>query len=1078
MRVARGESGCIFWAVIQLRRVCFHSLFVIAAVALLLMPARGQSPWVQASSPTSQDLYGVCCWSGKFVAVGAAGTILTSQDGVHWTAQSSGTAVTLRAVASLWGQFVAVGDQGTILTSPDGAAWTSVNQGGPNLFAAAVALPETFVAVGQDGGALRSSDGMHWSAESLGTSASLHAILDLPGAQMMAVGDAGMEVVLGLGISATAGNIGTADDLYGLALVGFPSASADFVVGSDGYCAFEGSSGWTPVALGVSGNLNAIAQTLGADGGSTAQVVIAADGGTTIIGTSPDTPQDLTWKVVPSGVTADLLGVCSNQIIVVVVGRGGTILAAPQGLGPPIISSLPFEPLPPVPVGSSTSFNVPTLPSGPLSYQWTFNGQIIPGQTAATLTLSDVQLNQAGSYTATINNGYATTSETFQMPVAFIGTMPGLIDTSFQPPNSAYESPIVPLPSGDVLDGETWLYANGAVNSTFAPSFGPSHYLVQGDGKVVAEGLGVLQALSQRFNSDGSLDSTWSPDQAINPQTGTLADDAEPSFVLPSGGFLSVSSTGVVVRLAANGQRDASYTPLQESSTGLQPTTFVGDFELLNYATYSAVDSSAGWVWTVMPGGQNIYRFLSDGTPDPSFSVATAGVTLQGVHAQNRQLQFFGYSGDGTTFSAVRLNGDGSADTSYGPVSLPDAWVKCAAYGTDGSLYVDFSEGIPPMDPMLPIWFPGEQDDFNLPWSAAGAPYPAWPFFDGTYREGIVRFDSDGNFDPTFSLNLDGIWPPTGATADTNMSWMGFAPNGQLYVQGDFGAIQGFAAPGLARLNLSAATQTAILANLSARGEAGPGAAALIGGFVIGNGGSKSILLRGVGPTLSSFGVADALPDPQLTLFGPGGQAMLTAQDWSQSSRAYAVAAEARVIGAFALPSGSADAAVLLTMSSGSDTFAVSGASGDSGTALIEVYDADTPPLTVASPQLVNVAARGTVSAGNPLVGGFIVAQGNTKRVLVRAIGPALAQFGVANVLPDPVLSLYSGQELIATEQGWSTWQSLLQPTFGAVGAFSLPANSLDSALVLTLPPGGYSAQVTSASGASGEAMIEIYAVP
>ncbi|HEY3754652.1 MAG TPA: hypothetical protein VGL42_00730 [Opitutaceae bacterium] len=638
------------------------------------------------------------------------------------------------------------------------------------------------------------------------------------------------------------------------------------------------------------------------------------------------------------------------------------------------------------------------------------------------------------------------------------------------------------LPSGDIVVGSTWFHDDGSINSSFNPNIQPFYDLVQPDGRLVLVGIstvngwlqGEFPAASLRFNTDGSPDVSWVPDAGV--QGNLFGEDAEPSIALSSGGFLSISPTGVVVRLVSSGQRDDVYGAQQLMSTGEAPVNFIPNFSYFWQPIISAADPGTGCIWAAvsLPSGHFIFRFLADGDLDPSIAPVAVPLNIEGMRAEDGRLAYFGTTLDDGNFTAGRLNADGPSDPNYRTFSLPAYYVRAAAYDAVGALYLDFSEGAP-LELIVPDSLPSAPND--VPWPGL-APYPALAAFNQTYREGIVRFDSQGRFDPAFSLNLDGTWPPTEATADVDIHWMGFAPSGQLYVAGLFSAVAGVPSPGVARLNLSAASQTAILANFSARGAAGPGAAALTGGLVIGNHGSKSVLWRGVGPTLSGYGVAGPLPDPKLNLYGANGQLVGSDVNWSLSPNAAAIAAAATAVGAFALPGGSGDAALLLTTNPGTSTFSVTGASGDGGTALLEVYDADTPPLTTTAAQFINLSARGIVSSGRPLVGGFVVTQGNTKRILIRAVGPTLSQFGIGNALSDPVLSLYQGQELIATEQGWGTWQSLLQPTFAAVGAFSLPANSADSALVLALPPGAYTAQVTSASGATGETMVELYAVP
>jgi len=158
----------------------------------------------------------------------------------------------------------------------------------------------------------------------------------------------------------------------------------------------------------------------------------------------------------------------------------------------------------------------------------------------------------------------------------------------------------------------------------------------------------------------------------------------------------------------------------------------------------------------------------------------------------------------------------------------------------------------------------------------------------------------------------------------------------------------------------------------------------------------------------------------------------------------------------------------------------VAGQSGDTGVALAEVYDA-TPAgtYTPAVPRLVNILARVQVGTGGGiLIAGFVIGGSTSKTVLTRASGPALAVFGVTGVLPDPALALCSGTTLLGGNSGWGG-NAQIAAAAASVGAFSWNnASSNDSAILVTLPPGPYTAQVAGSSGDTGVALVEVYEVP
>ena len=127
---------------------------------------------------------------------------------------------------------------------------------------------------------------------------------------------------------------------------------------------------------------------------------------------------------------------------------------------------------------------------------------------------------------------------------------------------------------------------------------------------------------------------------------------------------------------------------------------------------------------------------------------------------------------------------------------------------------------------------------------------------------------------------------------------------------------------------------------------------------------------------------------------------------------------------------------------------------------------------------LSNVSTRGSVSSAQVLIGGFVVAGNYPRTVLVRADGPVLAAFNVSSPLPDPVLTVYdSSQNVIATNAGWTTNANpaSISALAQQVGAFALPSTGKDSALLLNVPPGAYTAIITSAGGNSGTALFEAY---
>jgi hypothetical protein len=171
--------------------------------------------------------------------------------------------------------------------------------------------------------------------------------------------------------------------------------------------------------------------------------------------------------------------------------------------------------------------------------------------------------------------------------------------------------------------------------------------------------------------------------------------------------------------------------------------------------------------------------------------------------------------------------------------------------------------------------------------------------------------------------------------------------------------------------------------------------------------------------------------------------------------------------GAFQLPSGSADSAIVGSFPPGAYTATVTGAGGDTGIGLVEVWDLDAfSPFTPN--KLVDVATRGDVGSGGAvLIAGFVINGTAPKRLLIRADGPTLGSFGVSSPIPTPHLQLYSGTTVIRENYSWGEGNDpgLVIAAEKASGAFDFN-------------PGSYTAEVSGAASATGNSIVEVYEVP
>jgi hypothetical protein len=277
----------------------------------------------------------------------------------------------------------------------------------------------------------------------------------------------------------------------------------------------------------------------------------------------------------------------------------------------------------------------------------------------------------------------------------------------------------------------------------------------------------------------------------------------------------------------------------------------------------------------------------------------------------------------------------------------------------------------------------------------------------------------------------------------------------------------GTATSNVARLTVTAPPPAidpaARLSNLSVRTPLAAAQTLIVG--VVVRGGSRDVLVRAAGPALSVFGLAGAMADPRLELFD-GATSIFSNDDWPATLANTFVS-----VGAFSFGEGGSRDAAFLRPLAGAASVQARGTGA--GILLVEAYD--TGAATAA--KLVNVSARNRVGTGaDILIAGFTVMGSGAKRLLIRAIGPRLAAFGVTGFLADPVLEIYNGAGVLQTSN--DNWSAELAATFTAVGAFDLVAASRDAALVAVLPPGSYTAQVRGTANGTGEALVEIYEAP
>ncbi len=251
--------------------------------------------------------------------------------------------------------------------------------------------------------------------------------------------------------------------------------------------------------------------------------------------------------------------------------------------------------------------------------------------------------------------------------------------------------------------------------------------------------------------------------------------------------------------------------------------------------------------------------------------------------------------------------------------------------------------------------------------------------------------------------------------------------------------------------------------NLSTRGLVSVGDDVLIGGFIITGTAPKSVVLRALGPSLSGFGLSGVLTDPVLSVYDSSGSLAGFNDNW-QSDLNHSVT-EANGLA----PANPLESALVRTLVPGAYTVIVRGKDPTPGIGLVELYDLSPR----SSSKLANMSGRGYVGTGDKvLISGFIVGDVESATVVVRALGPSLGPFGVSNPLSDPVLTIYDSKgSVIATNDNWHDGNNATDIQRKGLS----PPNALDSAIMLHLPAGSYTAIVRGANGATGNALVEVY---
>ncbi len=252
--------------------------------------------------------------------------------------------------------------------------------------------------------------------------------------------------------------------------------------------------------------------------------------------------------------------------------------------------------------------------------------------------------------------------------------------------------------------------------------------------------------------------------------------------------------------------------------------------------------------------------------------------------------------------------------------------------------------------------------------------------------------------------------------------------------------------------------------NISTRVRVETGENVMIGGFIVTGPDAKQVLIRALGPSLRARGVNNAVADPVLDLRGSDGALIQTNDNWRETQ-------EPEIIATTVPPTDDLEAALVATLAPGNYTATMTGKGNTTGVGLIEIYDLDAG----AAAQLANISTRGLVlNDTNVLIGGFIVGGSNVAtRMAVRALGPSLTGAGIANALADPTLDVRdaNGARVLFNDNWMDDAQQAAQ--LAIVGL--APRAAAEAALLVTVPPGNYTAIVAGKNGGTGVGLVEVY---
>jgi hypothetical protein len=269
------------------------------------------------------------------------------------------------------------------------------------------------------------------------------------------------------------------------------------------------------------------------------------------------------------------------------------------------------------------------------------------------------------------------------------------------------------------------------------------------------------------------------------------------------------------------------------------------------------------------------------------------------------------------------------------------------------------------------------------------------------------------------------------------------------------------------------------ITNISTRAFVQTGQNVMIGGFIVQGTGPKRVIIRAIGPELTQYGITNALDNPRLELHNGTGALIGSNDNWQTTILGDIITSDQvnAIQNSGYAPTAPSESAIIANLQPGNYTAVVRGVGNTTGVALVEVYDLS----PAASSSLGNISSRAFVQTGeNVMIGGFVVQGSGPKRVIIRAIGPELTQYGITDVLANPRLELHNRSgTLIGSNDNWQTTILGGVITNNQVNAIQnsgyAPTAASESAIIANLQPGNYTAVVRGVINTTGVALVEVY---